>query len=92
MTKIVEIIPKDLPDWAVKAMEEGQLFNVMLKKINKLRQTSATAYNDGYTEACSKIDPIITKMDANLKSIIRWCSIISATTFIMGTIIGLKLA
>jgi len=36
MTKITEIIPDDLPDWAIKAMAEGQFFNVVSKKIKKL--------------------------------------------------------
>ena len=34
MKKIVEMIPEDLPDWALQAMEDGQLFNAMLNKIN----------------------------------------------------------
>jgi len=36
MTKIVEIIPDKLPKWATDAMEEGQLFNVMLEVVHEL--------------------------------------------------------
>ena len=34
--KITEIIPADLPGWAIKAMADGQLFNVTFAKINEL--------------------------------------------------------
>ena len=33
---ISEIIPDDLPDWAAKAMAEGQLFNVTFDRIKKI--------------------------------------------------------
>ena len=32
MNKLIEIIPDDLPDWMIKAMAEGQLFNTILKR------------------------------------------------------------
>lgn len=37
MPKITEIIPDDLPDWAIKAMAEGQFFNVVAKKLKDIR-------------------------------------------------------
>ena len=36
MSEITEIIPDDLPDWAIKAMAEGQLFNVTFARIRAL--------------------------------------------------------
>ena len=36
MTKIIEIIPDDLPEWAIEAMAEGQLFTVTFEKIMAL--------------------------------------------------------
>jgi len=33
MTKITEIIPDDLPDWAIDAMAEGQFFNVVAERL-----------------------------------------------------------
>ena len=32
MNKLIEIIPDDLPEWMIKAMAEGQLFNTILKR------------------------------------------------------------
>ena len=34
--KITEIIPDNLPGWAIKAMAQGQLFITMLKRIEDL--------------------------------------------------------
>jgi hypothetical protein len=34
--EITEIIPDDLPDWAIKAMAEGQLFTVTFERIKRL--------------------------------------------------------
>lgn len=34
--RIVEIIPNDLPDWAVEAMAKGQLFHAMIEEITYL--------------------------------------------------------
>jgi len=31
MSELIEIIPDDLPDWMIKAMADGQLFNTILK-------------------------------------------------------------
>jgi len=39
MTNIVEIIPDDLPDWAIEAMAEGQLFITMLDRVKKQEVT-----------------------------------------------------
>ena len=33
MDKIVEMIPDNLPDWVLDAMERGQLFKALLDKI-----------------------------------------------------------
>jgi len=44
MTKIVEIIPDKLPKWAIDAMEEGQLFNVMLERIVTYEQVFLQAH------------------------------------------------
>jgi len=38
MTKIVEILPNDLPEWAIEAMDKGQLFSTMLAKIKYLEK------------------------------------------------------
>lgn len=34
--KLTEIIPDDLPEWAIEAMANGQLFNVAFKKYDRL--------------------------------------------------------
>lgn len=39
MNKIVEIIPDDLPQWAQDAMDRGQLFTEMLRRIELLEKT-----------------------------------------------------
>lgn len=35
-TKITEIIPKDLPDWAKESFETGQFFRVAIEKVAAL--------------------------------------------------------
>ena len=37
MTKITEIIPDDMPDWAKTAMEKGQFFNVAIMRAEEIR-------------------------------------------------------
>jgi len=39
MTKIVEIIPDNLPDWARDSMNNGQLFNTMVKQFSRYLYT-----------------------------------------------------
>jgi len=43
MTHITEIIPDldKLPDWARKAFEDGQFFNVVAKKIEEIEAAEA---------------------------------------------------
>lgn len=41
MGKITEIIPSELPEWAVEAIENGQLFNEMLRRINRAEKALA---------------------------------------------------
>jgi len=36
MTDLTEMIPDDLPEWAIKAMDEGQFFNVAVDTIESL--------------------------------------------------------
>ena len=43
MSKITEIIPDNLPEWAIEAMANGQLFNEMLNRINKAEKTLLNA-------------------------------------------------
>ena len=38
--KIIEIIPDDLPAWAIEAMAKGQLFNFMSQRIKDLEEES----------------------------------------------------
>jgi hypothetical protein len=55
MTEITEIIPDDLPDWAVKAMAEGQLFNVVFDRIRKLEsmcKAAASEIDDHWEAHC----------------------------------------
>lgn len=35
--ELTEIIPDDLPEWAIKAMAEGQFLNVVFEKIKDMR-------------------------------------------------------
>lgn len=37
MTNITEIIPDDMPTWAREAMEDGQLWNRVFARIDKLQ-------------------------------------------------------
>lgn len=37
MPKITEIIPDDMPEWVIEAMENGQFFNVTCEKIKELQ-------------------------------------------------------
>lgn len=46
-TTITETIPDDLPDWAIKAMADGQLFHVMCKKARELDALKALRHLDG---------------------------------------------
>ena len=36
MPHITEMIPKDMPEWAKDAIEDGQFFNVAAKAMNEL--------------------------------------------------------
>ncbi|MEE9532703.1 MAG: hypothetical protein V3W52_17125 [Syntrophobacteria bacterium] len=36
MEKITEMIPSDMPNWAKKAMREGQFFRVAIEKVETL--------------------------------------------------------
>lgn len=36
--EIIEIIPDDLPEWAIEEMARGQLFNGMLTRIRDLQE------------------------------------------------------
>ncbi len=38
MTHITEILPDDAPEWAIKAMAEGQLFRVCFNRDKELRE------------------------------------------------------
>lgn len=38
MRKITEIIPANLPDWAVEAMNDGQLFTRMVERIESYQE------------------------------------------------------
>ena len=45
-TKITEIIPDDIPDWAKVAMHDGQFFCVALDKIEKLTELNRELCRD----------------------------------------------
>lgn len=45
MNKITEIIPDDMPDWANKAMENGQFFRVALDKVKKAEAQKKKCYS-----------------------------------------------
>ncbi len=47
MSKIFEIIPDDMPEWAREAMEDGQLWNRVFARINELEAT-ANRFPQGY--------------------------------------------
>lgn len=51
MTHITEIIPDDYPEWAKKAMDEGQFFNVVCERFKKheeiLKVVNEQAEDDG---------------------------------------------
>jgi hypothetical protein len=55
MMAITEMIPDDLPEWAIKAMAEGQLFTVTFDRIRKLEsmcKAAASEINDHWESHC----------------------------------------
>lgn len=55
--EITEIIPDDLPDWAIKAMAEGQLFTVTFDRIRKLEsmcKAAAAEISDHWKAHCDE--------------------------------------
>lgn len=52
-TKITEIIPEDMPQWAKDAMDRGQLFNELLQKIEDARNE---AIGWAYADCCVTLD------------------------------------
>ena len=38
MNKTTEIIPDDLPDWAQRAIDEGQFFRIAIEKVAELEK------------------------------------------------------
>jgi len=45
-TKIVEIIPDNMPEWALNAMDRGQFFKEALEKISTLESAIAKQESD----------------------------------------------
>jgi len=67
-TKITEIIPDDIPQWAKDAMDRGQLFNEMVKQVENARSEAiGWAYADCCTTLDSGGDPRQTEMSGVLK-------------------------
>ena len=62
MTKITEIIPDNLPDWAIEAMSDGQLFAVTFDRIQAADKEIARVSLD--TMAEGMLDVIVTPKDA----------------------------
>jgi len=55
--KITEIIPDDLPEWALKAMADGQLFNRLTELVVEARAEGiALAVGWAYADCCSDLD------------------------------------
>ncbi len=55
--EIIEIIPDNLPEWAIKAMAEGQLFNVTFDRIRKLEsmcKAAASEIDEHWEAHCDK--------------------------------------
>lgn len=52
-TKITEIIPDDIPQWASDAMDRGQLFNEIVKQVDKAR---GEAIGWAYADCCLTLD------------------------------------
>lgn len=46
MEKIIEIIPENIPDWALDAMNQGQLWKAVFDKIEYLEREVASAERD----------------------------------------------
>lgn len=61
--KITEIIPDDLPEWAIKAMAEGQLFKVTFDRIRKLEERKMKVFLGGTCNESSWRNRIITMLD-----------------------------
>lgn len=66
-THITEIIPDDIPRWAKDAMDRGQLFNELVKRVEDAR---ALAIGWAYADCCVTLDnggdPRQTEMSAVL--------------------------
>ena len=61
MNKITEIIPDEIPDWAKKAMDEGQFFNIACNIMNALEEIIVMDQKSMYercqnclTDSCSE--------------------------------------
>jgi len=52
MEKIIEIIPDNLPEWAVEAMKNGQLFKTMLERIRELESKMCDCEDDRLPCGC----------------------------------------
>jgi len=58
-TKIVEIIPDNMPEWALNAMDRGQFFKEALEKISTLE--SAIAKHESDSELLNLYKQALTK-------------------------------
>jgi len=58
MNTITEIIPDDLPDWAIEAMAEGRLFRACMEKEmnadDEIKAKMVEAIGWCWAEACSR--------------------------------------
>jgi 2C-methyl-D-erythritol 2,4-cyclodiphosphate synthase len=66
MTKITEIIPDDLPEWAVEAMAEGQFFRTALQKIQE-RDRRIEELEFFISKTNNKLKAIEKHLEASLK-------------------------
>ena len=52
-TKVTEIIPNNIPQWAKDAMDRGQLFNEIIKHVEEAR---SSAIGWAYADCCATLD------------------------------------
>ena len=72
MTNIItETIPDDIPDWAIKAMAEGQLFSITFERVRKLEAERQMIFGWMYAEACGSVDRGVDIRNENLPEMVE---------------------
>lgn len=68
MTNITEIIPDNMPEWMIKAMADGQLFNEVIKRVEQ--QEKECICKGNWQSIIKESEPLLDKifLDRNGKA------------------------